>query len=182
MKFTFPNEPLPSTIKKLKSVERIMSFLDMLWGRSRSTEVIFFVIDVFCMFFMQIINMECRKRVIYDWKMCSGHIPAFGFWAERDRYPRLELVHYKIHPLRPLVIWTIHRPDSAKIKKKKCQTDRSIQIQSIDWTMHLPLWFPKYQTKANPWNRFGTYDPNPIPRSKFDGRDLLFSNRCFFIE
>lgn len=51
---TFPNEPFPSTIKKLKSVERIMSFLDMLWGKSRSTDVIFFVIDVFCRLFMQI--------------------------------------------------------------------------------------------------------------------------------
>lgn len=47
---TLPKDPFPSTIKKLKSVERIMSFFDILCGKSRSTDVIFLVIDVFCKF------------------------------------------------------------------------------------------------------------------------------------
>lgn len=47
-KITLPNDPFPSTIKKLKSVERIMSFFVMLCGKSRSADDgIFFVIDVF---------------------------------------------------------------------------------------------------------------------------------------
>lgn len=47
---------------------------------------------------------------------------------------------------------------------------------------NLPLWFPICQRKVNPWNHFGTYDPNPIPRSEFDGHDLLFSNHCICME
>lgn len=48
-KNTFPKDPLPNTIRKLKSVDRIKSFLDILCGKSLSIEDgIFFVIDVFC--------------------------------------------------------------------------------------------------------------------------------------
>lgn len=46
--FTFPNDPLPSTIRKLKSVDRIKSFFDILCGRSLSIDDgIFLVMEVF---------------------------------------------------------------------------------------------------------------------------------------
>uniref|UniRef100_A0A2M3ZPQ3 Putative secreted peptide n=1 Tax=Anopheles braziliensis TaxID=58242 RepID=A0A2M3ZPQ3_9DIPT len=45
---TLPNEPLPSTIRKLKSVARMTSFLVMLCGTSLSPIIgIFFVMEVF---------------------------------------------------------------------------------------------------------------------------------------
>lgn len=99
---TLPKDPLPSTIRKLKSVALIISFLPMLWGTSLSCMIDgFFVIEAF---WKELLDKQLSVLSTH----CS-YLPFVGFSVRICQRPLREPAHCKIRPLLEWVVWTNHR-------------------------------------------------------------------------